>query len=86
MFIRQRGVYTYFQHLSCLEILLEVSLDSPSREAHNEESSAQVQACGAAASGYHTPPASVMERKQLQKAEGFGHLWCKTAMKNDPHS
>lgn len=68
MFIRQRGIYTYFQHLSCLEILLEVSLGSPSGEAHNEESFAQVQACDAVASGFHTPPVSVMERKQLQKA------------------
>lgn len=38
----------YFQHLSCQEILLEVSLNSPSGEVHNAESFAQVQACDAA--------------------------------------
>ena len=57
----------YFQHLSCLETLLEVSLNSPLGEAHNEESFALVQACDAVMSGFHTPPVSIMERKQAQK-------------------
>lgn len=73
----------YFQHLSCLEILPEVSLNSPLGEAHNEESFALVQACDAAKSGFHTPPVSVMERKQEKESLVFSCLWCLTAMKND---
>lgn len=61
----------YFQHLSCLETLLEVSLNSPLEEAHNEGSFALVQACDAAMSGFHTPPVSVMKRKPT---EGFGFV------------
>lgn len=61
----------YFQHLSCLETLLEASLNSPLGEAHNEEFFALVQACGAVKSGFHTPPVSVMERKKRQKCSGF---------------
>lgn len=58
----------YFQHLSYLEILLEVSLNSPLGEAHNEEFFALVQACDVVMSGFHTPPVSVIERKQAQKS------------------
>jgi len=56
----------YFQHLSCLETLLEVSSNSPLGEAHNEESFALVQACDAVMSGFHKPPVSVTARKQAQ--------------------
>lgn len=58
----------YFQHLSYLETLLEVSLNSPLGEAHNEEFFALVQACDVVMSGCHTPLVSVIERKQAQKS------------------
>lgn len=61
------GSHTYFQHPSCLETLLEVSLDNPLEEAHSEEFSAQAQACDAATSGSHIHPVSVTQRKQLCK-------------------